>query len=138
MAKATNALYVKRLDGLLQGLAREDYLMWGNLLTEWIASLCKRYRVPAKRTPLWLARWLADRPAFWRDSRRIRKSYSKFNEMHEVDVSNHVRAGAQVSAHTRLLGNEHLLALPVDDYPPEVGEVLRLMAQRAYRKPLRK
>lgn len=133
IGRANTDLALNNLKGEFRTAAEELYLIYGKLLTDWIGRLCREYDVPTKRSPLWLVRWLADRPAFWRRSREARYWFAQFNEIHEVDVSSYMRAGRQVSGYVRFLGNEHLLALPVDDYPPAVGEVLCLIAEGAHR-----
>lgn len=133
LARSKTDLLVANLRAELLECSREQYLLWGRELTRWIADLCRTYRVPRHRKPSWLARWVAQRPAFWRSSQKVRKCYAEFNDVPRVEVPEHVRAGRRICCHERLMGNQHLLDLPLDEHPDVVGEVLRLIATGAHR-----
>ena len=107
---------------------------YGDQLTEYIDELCRRYRVPTHRTPLWAARRLASNPYFWRLSQKARRYFAEFNDVPTVLVQSHIRKGRQVREHFRLLGNAHLLALPLDEFDLVVGEVLKLIAEGKHHK----
>jgi hypothetical protein len=89
--------------------------------------------IPSAKAPKALVACALGCPAFWRSSQKVRKCYAEFNDVPRVEVPEHVRAGRRICCHERLMGNQHLLDLPLDEHPDVVGEVLRLIATGAHR-----
>ncbi|MDY0062566.1 MAG: hypothetical protein RBU45_22320 [Myxococcota bacterium] len=103
------------------------YLARGKELLRWIACLCREQRVGTRTTPEKMACWLRERPHYQRENQRIRCCFAEFNAVRSVSVAAHVRDGKRICEHRRYLGCEHLQGLPVEQWPPIVGEVVRAL-----------
>lgn len=64
---------------------------------------------------------------FKRMNTRARRLYCEGHKLPWVSVSSHTRAGIHVQGYERHAGSPHYDALPVNEYPPAVGMVVRLL-----------
>jgi len=118
------------LHDLLSKNGEQLYLLMGWYLLKWVeeaTEICARQGMTDAHS---VAAWMVERPYTWRISRAVRLYFADIHDVPHTDVSAHLRRGRRVRTHRRLLGNDHLRALPVSEWPPIVGEVIRIMAER--------
>ena len=70
---------------------------------------------------------------FRRMDTQARRFYCEANGLPFVGVQAHTRAGLPVRGYERYVGTPHYDALPVHEYPPAVGQIVKLM-QKAERR----
>lgn len=70
-------------------------------------------------------------------NQRTRRYYAGAAPVPTADVRAHIRDGRRVRSHVRFLGYNHLLELPLTEYPEFVGRVVRVLSLlRKYRASL--
>lgn len=126
--------------GLEEGLA-EMWADWRHLvrlifsqsahaLLDWVQHCCKEEGLSLAADQEALERVadvLRTSSVFRRLNKQARRFYCEGHGLPWVSVSSHTRAGIPVRGYERYVGAPHFDALPVDEYPPAVGKVVRLL-----------
>ena len=133
LGRARSQELLVNLKAELLSCFEESYHFYGDQLTKSVGEDCRRFRVPNRRSVLWMARWVASNPRFRRLSCKVRKYYNGFREVPVSDVCGHSRKGRPVRQHYRLRGHGHLLELRFEGCHPAVEEVLHLIARGDHR-----
>lgn len=107
------------------------YLFAGRGFLTWICDAAATCQKQGPADAKAVAAWLVQRSFTWRASRDLRRHVAMIHDVPCVQVPGHLRRGRRVRAHQRLIGNDHLRALPVEGWPAIVREVVRRLAEGA-------
>ena len=136
-------------------MVRTIFLLNARILLDWVQHRCEYEGLSlaesaASATSVASAASTADNEAlervvdglrycsvFKRYNAQARRLYCEGHGLPWVSVQSHTRAGIPVRGYERYTGTPHYDALPVDEYPPAVGKVVRLL-QKSPPRPVRK
>ena len=120
-------------------LVRMLFLIYARILLDWVQHCCEEAGVASVASEASVAsvddeeavEQVADdlrySSVFRRKDAVARRYYCESHGVPFISVQSHTRAGIPVQGYERYAGTPHYDALPVDEYPPVVGRVVRLL-----------